>query len=162
MKQPIVVKSDLEFIIVGPIGSKDGTIIVSNERDIEMVGFAFQIYRQNYKSIYDPKTFQRALLDKKINFVWGEVPNLINNRTGKILFVWKSPVKNRLDLEYKQLEQVVKVELRIFLEDMFTFFRDFVNPGRKDEYLYPGYIASVTWNISSLILQCKNPDRILW
>lgn len=162
MKKPIVVQSDLEFIIVGPIGNKDGILIVSDDRNIELVGFAFQIYRQNYKSMHDPKSFQSALIDNKINFVWGEMPNLRNSRTGKILFVWRSSVKNNLDFAYQELEKVVKNELRIFLEDMYPFFRDFMNPGATDEHLFPAHTASVTWNIASLILQCKNPNKILW
>ena len=84
-----IIKSELEFVLVGSIRGKEKVIAQSEGLDIKLIGLANKLYEKGFDS--EDKKLTKTLRYLKINHIWSdELPLGNNKKYVRLLFCWDS------------------------------------------------------------------------
>ncbi len=145
MIKPIILKSELSFLIVGHILNQDGIIIQSKDISMNLIGNANLIYRSGLtRNMQDP--------DSLISFVWSS-SRMMNQRKSKLLFIWKrKPSLGRLDSRY--LSEITNLFDKFIEDTASSFFYNLTRINNISDREFEIHSSKILWNISPLLLRC--------
>jgi hypothetical protein len=158
MKQPIIVDTSLNFVLIGSILNSDGIIVQSKNTDLELVGFAHHIYRLNEEFTNDDGIIS-ILRDEKINYMWSESFMQMRGRNNRFLFCWKS-VQMRGEsfgiFQMRRSRSYILKSFDRFLEDTYSELRSFMLNETNNHNIN----EKIKWNISPFLLQCYYKENL--
>ena len=101
MKKPIIIDTDLDFVIVGPLLSKDGIVIKGNQTTINVIGFANYVFNNKRKE--DNEINEVKMLKGKegfYSFLWSDLTS-IGGRKSRFLLCVKGKFASNMDEKEK-------------------------------------------------------------
>lgn len=157
MLNHVVLDSSLDFVIIGPIGTKDGILIRSESVDIKLVGIAHRLYRKK-------RVEARYLYGNLIKSVWSssfpfghrEFNFLIVFQNSELLnrTASNSPKRNRF---MNSDEKAIQIEFNRFIENSSRDLSELIAPADfSNAPLSVVNTGHLLWNVAPLILACSN------
>lgn len=161
MKKPITIKSNLEFVIVGPILDKDGVLIISNDYNIDLIGFAHRMYRNGKEN--SSYKLEINAIRSEIQYVWSNSITMgAPKRKSPLLLCWRKLNTASLKYEKRIESNFVKNKFLDFINDAYSSLKTISSsssPIWNEGYNYEIITSTILWHISPLLLQCEYFDE---
>lgn len=148
-----MVKSEVDFVIVGPILEYEGVLVQSETATIELLGVANKLYQIGPEQFYDQYSM---LLNAEFSYLWSDRTRVdFLGREASLLLCWgfKKKAKDRVIKSQLNNKNEIKKEFNLFLAQARNILRDFMeiedNLSEKD---YELELIDLRWLISPLML----------
>ena len=158
MIKPIIIDSDIEFVIIGPIHEHDGILIRSSNLSVDLLGSASTVYLQGGGEVREEAN--------NTNYGWvfsEKKPIGINNRKVKLLFCFKAD-NNFYKTTGK--ENIIFFEIKEEFDKFLVNAIDLVkrltlNKEPWVNYDYEGTRSAINWQMSILLYKVLELNKSL-